>query len=65
MINDKTDSAIDPSSKETFDLTKILFENGIEQDSSSGLIRVVKIDDTYTIDLNGTYPENMESKLIP
>jgi len=63
MIHDKTDSAIDPPSKETFDLTKILFANGIEQDSSSGLIRIVKIEDTYTIDLNGTYPENMESKL--
>jgi len=60
MINDKSDTTTDLPSKETFDFIKILLEN---QDSSSGLIRVVKIDGTHTIDLNGTYPENMESKL--
>jgi len=50
--------------KEIFNLNKLMLEDGIKQDSSySGLIRVIKINNTYTIDLNGTYPENMESRL--
>jgi len=55
-------NSTDLVSKEIFNADKLMLENDKKQDSSSGLIRVVKLNNTYTIDLNGTYPENMESE---
>ena len=61
-ITNNDSNSKDLVSKDIFNLNKLMLENGIKQDSSSGLIRVTEIDNTYTIDLNGTYPENLESE---
>ena len=64
MINNS--DSMNLSSNQTFNLYKkmnlLLLENSVEQDPSGGLIRVVKIGNNYTIDLNGEYPEEKESK---
>ncbi|XP_065885302.1 uncharacterized protein [Dysidea avara] len=66
MIN--SSDSMNLSSNQTFNLYKkmnlLLLENSVEQDPSGGLIRVVKIGNNYTIDLNGEYPEEKESRFM-